>query len=69
MGIEEFDALGWSAARGPLAAPTGPVLGNEISEPGTDAPSGAGRPVTAQCSSRAWLSTSEAVRMPQNSNP
>jgi hypothetical protein len=30
MGIAEFDALGWSAARGPLASATGPVLGTSL---------------------------------------
>ena len=60
-----------SAVRAEAAPPptTGPVRGNGPLEPATSAPSGAGRPVTAQCSRRAWLSTSDAVRIPQNSNP
>ena len=63
-------ALTW-AVRDDAAPPptTGPVRGRGTSEPATFAPSGAARPVTDQWSSRAWLSTSEAVRMPQNSKP
>src|SRR5664280_2965103 len=60
-----------SAARTDAAPPpiTGPVRGSGASEPITLAPSGAALPVTAQWSSLAWLSTNEAVRIPQNSNP
>ena len=47
---------------------TGPVRGRVASRDGSST-GGAGRPVTAQCSNRAWLSTRWPVRMPQNSNP
>ena len=48
---------------------TGPVRGRVASRDSTTDVAGASRPVTAQCSTRACVSTRCAVRMPQNSKP
>ena len=59
-----------SAVRADAAPPPPPARsGGRSLGAGHADPSGTGRPVTDQWSSRAWLSTSDAVRMPQNSNP